>query len=258
VKDFNLFYSGGSGGFLLLHLLLLSGQYHVIFENNVSMDTALERQWQISDPKSWKKTETWPDNEKTFHCRSDLTKIYFYCNPESQDGFGEYSNHNVSLYTDYASQRILAKYKRAFWFQKTDQAINQKWDIIWQEHYDNIRDPSWPECKSFQQINQLPLAIQQELMSDPYTHRFLNFEFHAQEVRSEFQSQEVYVGILPFLESANTTIRLQDLVNQTESVLNHVFGIEQLNQQQKNLVLHWKSLHPVDMLTTLGIMPTVV
>jgi hypothetical protein len=86
-------------------------------------------------------------------------------------------------------------------------------------------------------------------MSDPYTHRFLNFEF---------QSQEVYLGILPFLESADTTIRLQDLVNHTQSVLNHVFGIEQLNQQQKNLVLHWKSLHPVDMLTQLGIMPTVV
>jgi hypothetical protein len=268
VKDFNLFYSGGSGGFLLLHLLLLTGQYHVVFKNDVSMKSALDGQWKISNPESWKKTETWPDNEKTFHSRSDLTKIYYYCNPDTDippddisygGRFGEFSDHSVGLYTDYASQTTLAKYKRAFYFDETDQVINQKWNrfrtilITWQEHYDNIRDPSWPECRSFRRINQLPRAIQQELMADPYTQSFLDFEY-----RSEFQAQEVYLGILPFLESADTTIRLQDLVNHTESVLNQVFDIQQLNQPQKNLVLHWKSLHPADMLTPLGIMPTVV
>ena len=269
MKDFNLFYSGGSGGFLLLHLLLLTGQYHVVFKNNVSMQQALQDQWQISNPKFWKKTETWPDNEKTFHSRSDLTKIYYYCNPDAciprddifySGRFGEYSDHSVGLYTDYASQITLAKYKRAFnQTDQTDQVSNQKWIrfrhilIMWREHYDNIRDPSWPECRSFRRINQLPLAIQQELMADPYTQGFLDFEY-----RSEFQAQEVFWGILPFLESADTTIRLQDLVNHTESVLTRAFGIKQMNQQHKNLVNHWKSLHPVDMLTTLGIMPTVV
>lgn len=265
MKDFNLFYSGGSGGFLLLHLLLLSGRYHVVFKNDISMCQALERQWQILDHQAWKKTESWPDNEKTFHSHSELTKIYFYCNPDInfpidhvyyQGQFGEYSDHSVGLYTDYPSQTRLAKYKRAWYFAQTDTVINQKWSTLrkiltsWSIHYNNIRDPSWPECRSFRKINQLPAEIKQELLDDPYTQAFLDFEYC-----SDFQGQEVFLGILPFLESAAVTIRLQDLVNHPERILGQVFEIDQLNDQQKNLLDHWKRLHPTDMLTTLGIIP---
>jgi hypothetical protein len=263
VKNLNLFYSGGSGGFLLLHLLLLSGRYHVMFKNDISMDTALHGQWKITDHDSWKKTETWPDNEKTFHSDSKLTKIYFYCNPESvwppghidyQGNFGEYSNYNIGLYTDYSSQVLLAKYKRALYFGKTDIIRNQKFHALreisksWQQHYNNIKDPSWPKCKSFRKINQLPTAVKQELMDDPYTQSFLDFEYHC-----DYQGQEVFLGILPFLQSADVTVKLQDLVNHTEHILREIFEIDHINDQQKNLVEHWKTLHTQEMLTTLGI-----
>lgn len=266
MKDFNLFYSGGSGGFLLLHLLLLSGRYHVVFKNDVPMKTALARQWQIDDHESWKKTESWPDNEKTFHSQSKLTKIYFYCNPDAvfdlsdsyyQGNFGEYSDLSVGLYTDYSSQVTLAKYKRALYFGQTDTVINQKFSTLreilktWQAHYNNVRDPSWPKCNSFRKIDQLPAAIQQELMNNPHTQKFLDFEYH-----SDYQGQEVFLGILPLLKSANVTIKLQDLVNHTQNTLNQVFGIGRLNDQQQNLIEHWKTLHPKDMLITLGIIPT--
>jgi len=265
VQDLNLFYSGGSGGFLLLHLLLLSGRYHVVFRNNVPMPTALNSQWKITDHESWKKTETWPDNEKTSHSHSELTKIYFYCNPGAQyqpdnidyhGTFGEYSNYNVGLYTDYSSQVLLAKYKKAWYFGETDTVRNQKFSTFrkllntWQTHYDNIRDPSWPKCQSFTKINQLPAAIKQELMEDPHTQYFLDFEYH-----SDYQGQEVSLEVLPFLESANVTVRLQDLVNHTEHVLDQVFEIDHINDRQKSLVEHWKSLHPAHMLTALGIIP---
>jgi len=263
VTDFNLFYSGGSGGFLLLHLLLLSGRYHVVFKNNISMDTALERQWKITNPELWKKSETWPNNEKTFHSDSKLTKIYFYCNPEAEykpdnvdyhGNFGEYSDYNVGLYTDYSSQVRLAKYKKAWYFGETDTVRNQKFPFFrkllktWQEHYDNVRDYSWPECKSFTKINQLPPATKQELMDNPYTQYFLDFEYH-----NGYQGQEVSLGVLPFLKSANATIKLQDLVNTPEQSLGQIFGITHVNDQQKNLLDHWKNLHPPELLKSLGI-----
>jgi hypothetical protein len=150
----------------------------------------------------------------------------------------------------------LAQYKRALYFDQTDSVINQKWSTLrnivttWRTHYNNIRDPSWPDCRSFKKINQLPAAIKQELLDDPYTQAFVDFEY-----RSDFQGQEVFLRILPFLESAAVTIRLQDLVNHPERILGQVFEIDQLNDQQKNLIDHWKRLHPTHMLDTLGIIP---
>jgi len=230
------------------------------------MPTALANQWKITCHESWKKSETWPDNEKTFHSDSKLTKIYFYCNPEAEytpdnvdyhGKFGEYSDYNVGLYTDYSSQTLLAKYKKALYFSKTDTVKNQKFSTFrkllktWQTHYDNVRGPGWPECKSFTKINRLPAAIKQELMDNPHTQYFLDFEYH-----SDYQGQEVCLEVLPFLKSANVTVKLQDLVNHTEHVLNQVFEIDLINDQQKSLVEHWKTLHPTSMLTALGIIPT--
>ena len=74
--DLSLFYFGGSGGFLLLHLLLMSGKFYAagIDINN------LEQQWNISDPSKWKDQEVWPKNLLTSRAVSDKTKLYFNCN----------------------------------------------------------------------------------------------------------------------------------------------------------------------------------
>lgn len=263
----NLFYSGGSGGFLLLHLLLLSGRYHVEFKNNVAMHTALSEQWKITNHQLWKKSETWPDNEKTFHSHSELTKIYYYCNPynialppdhvDYHGIFGEYSNYNVGLYTDYASQVLLAKYKKAWQFVYTDTMINQKFSALrkfsqtWRTHYNNIRDPGWPDCNSIKKIDRLPSVVKQEVMDNIYTQQLLGFKY-----TSDYQGQEVYTEILPFLKSADMTLKLQDLVNHTEHVLYEVFGIDHVNDQQKKLIEHWKTLHPIHLLTAVGIIST--
>ena len=277
------------------------------------MSTALARQWKIANHEMWKTLESWPDNEKTFHSHSELTKIYFYCNPVKNqkisalrklskswkthynnikdpswpecrsftkidqlpaavkeelmsaphtqafldfkyENFGEYCDYNVGLYTDYSSQVKLAKYKRALYFGGTDTVKNQKISAFrkilksWKTHYNNIKDPSWPECRSFTKIDQLPTAIKQQLMSAPHTQAFLDFKYD-----SDYQGQEVYLGVLPFLKSADVTVKLQDLINHTQHVLNQVFGIDQINDQQKDLIEHWKTLHPREMLIALGI-----
>jgi hypothetical protein len=67
MNELSIGYSGGSGGFLLLHLLLLSDQYHVKFKDNKTFDEAFEKQWKITNPNQWKSLETWPDNLQTYN-----------------------------------------------------------------------------------------------------------------------------------------------------------------------------------------------
>jgi hypothetical protein len=116
MNDLNILYSGGSGGFLLLHLLLLSDRYVVKFSRAVDFDYVLEHQWNIKNSNQWKLTEVWPSNRLTHQCTSDLNKIYFYCNPELERNTKEYCDFDVVLYTDYVSQQKLAFYKKANWY----------------------------------------------------------------------------------------------------------------------------------------------
>lgn len=44
-----------------------------------------------------------------------------------------------------------------------DAARSQDLDKIWATHYNNVRDPAWPECSSRQDFAKLPLIIRQEL-----------------------------------------------------------------------------------------------
>ena len=74
--DLSLFYFGGSGGFLLLHLLLMSGKFYAA---GVDINN-LEQQWDILDPAKWKDNEVWPDNAATTSSVTDKTKLYFNCN----------------------------------------------------------------------------------------------------------------------------------------------------------------------------------
>jgi hypothetical protein len=36
-------------------------------------------------------------------------------------------------------------------------------DQQWQNFYDNVKDPSWPDCPTFGHVDQLPIAIQEEI-----------------------------------------------------------------------------------------------
>jgi len=254
VTDFNLFYSGGSGGFLLLHLLLLSGRYHVVFENDVPMSQVIGQQWQISDHTKWKLNETWPSNSRTFQSVTALTKIYFYCGPEPDPG--EYSSYNIGLYTDFDSQVQLSQFKRTHLSQvRNIQKIRDLRNLLanWQDHYNNVRDISWPDCDSFKKIHRLPAAIQKELLDNPYTQDFLNFTYKE---TGDFRDQQVILDVLPFLRSADAVIKLQDLVNTPAQSLGQIFGITHVNDQQQNLLDHWKNLHPLELLKSIGISTT--
>lgn len=110
--DLKIGYSGASGGFLLLHFILLSHRYNIQFENNKSIRDIIGYQWNIKNAKYWKENEVWPSNSKTLLLPG--SRIYFFCNPNKSPV--EWNRCNASsliLYTDIESQIILGKYKNA-------------------------------------------------------------------------------------------------------------------------------------------------
>lgn len=256
-SEVNVLYSGGSGGFLLLHLLLLSDQYWCYFLKNQNLSKLIKQQWKINHHHDWKNTEFWPSNVHTKNSQLLVNKIYFYCSPH--DVLPEfYCNFNIVIYTDYNSQQRLAHYKKAHWhYQKTATAVNNKFsdDVKllrnWQNHYNNIKDVSWPKCLSFRKISTLPHDIQVELLSNPYTSKFLNYQ--QVEKSTIYQNTPVYAPMLPFLQSANVTILLQDLVNSRAEILVKLGIVNNINQAQINLLDHWKSLHTKELLESIGI-----
>jgi hypothetical protein len=258
MSDFSLGYSGGSGGFLLLHLLLLSGQYHVEFKDNKSFAEAFAQQWKIPNPGQWKTSETWPDNLQTYNSQTALKKIYFYCNPYDSQTWAHYSKSSVILYTDYHSQTLLAHYKKANWYHKRNQpscdlkfAAYRELLRNWRNHYNNIKISHWPECPSFRNINKLPQSIQTQILNNEYTAYYLNYQYH--EPTETYCDQQVFNNIVPFLNSADVVVRLQDLINSNGSILEKALNIPPINHQQLTLLKDWKRLHPPELLQKIGI-----
>jgi len=265
MKDIKLSYSGGSGGFLLLHLLLLSGKFYTSFDK-ITLNEVIDSQWNISNHNKWKESETWPNNEITRLTITSLRKLYFSCNPADDKNLTIFPGKNLIVYTDIDSQVELAYFKKSHWFlgdtskSLTLSKINflKSKLTIWNIHYNNIKDPSWPKCLSFRHINRLPTAIQQELLESEYIHQILNWQRlpNPTHYATEYYKNElVYSPILPFLNSADIVIKLQDVVNSNGKILEDLLEIPTMNNEQHKLIERWKKLHPQELLEKIGITP---
>ena len=149
MNNWALQYSGGSGGYLCLHLLLLSGKFYSAFSNDLSLDQIIQKHWNIPSPDQWKHSEIFPNNQLTLDTMVDSNKICFYCNPFDGDNTLEFPHKKIVIYTDYYSQRLLTYYKKAHWYYLKESDV---WDLkyvelrnflkVWQTHYNNIKDPN--------------------------------------------------------------------------------------------------------------------
>ena len=68
-----------------------------------------------------------------------------------------------------------------------------------------------------------------------------------------YEKDLVDLSILPFLQNADVVVKLQDLVNSNGTVLENLLGIPPINEQQRDLIDHWKKLHPPDLLKKIAI-----
>ena len=155
-------YCGGSGGFLLLHMLLLSNQYFTYFEDNKSFEEVFQEQWNINDLTKWKTKEVWPANQLTVSCKTDLDKILYFCNPSVENFF----NFEINLFP------------------------------VFKKSYCDIKDSAWPAIKSFDDFLNLPLWIQQEAFDTlPHASEIISYVCAPQQLKkyiwiyTDFDSQ---------------------------------------------------------------------
>lgn len=256
-NDITLGYSPACGGFLLFHLLLLSGQYHAEFVKSVDVATAIANQWNIKNHSVWKQSEHWPDNDKTRLCNSATNKIYFYCNPSIEE-FTKQSARKIMLYSDVNTQLALARYKNAHWYyNRTQFGLNRDFLAQWNKHYNAIKAEDWPDCRSFKKISALPEAIQQELMSNPYTQSYLQCrswqDYIVNNHTLDYQTAKVTTQTFELLSTADDCISLKELVNSQCKILVDKHLIDKVNVAQLNLLNHWLKLHSTQLLDQIGL-----
>ena len=257
MQDLAIGYVGGSGGFLLLHLLLLSDQYNIAFNKNVSVSTAINQQWNIKNHLKWKQNEYWPDNQKTFALDNSRPKIYFYCNPKPSE-YAIYPGRNITLYTDINSQLALTKYKNAYWYYRnTEFGNNRRLLLDWQKLYSVVQDPSWPVCKSHRHIDKLPEHIKKELMANQHTRQYIgcnNWRDYYRKNRTViYQNNTILDSAHELITWSNDAILLQDLVNSQAEILVAKQLVPNINSDQRELLDCWKKLHNTTLLESIGI-----
>lgn len=253
---FNIGYRGGSGGFLFLHFLLLSEQHYSNIFDNITFNDVVSQQWNISEHNLWKTTEFWPNNFKSINDDSALNKIVYFCNPTAED-----------------------------FFQKKQLLDNV---VI---NYNNVKDSAWPLIQSLDDFVNLPTWIHDELYSTLDCKNILLYLSGQTNVKSvwlytDFDSQnelayykkayfyyqqplkekiqhssdlvEMWNGVrvdknaVYFLNNSDIQIKMQDLVNTPDSLIDCGL-IDRVNQKQYNLLEHWKSLHPPELLQKIGV-----
>lgn len=271
MSDIKLCYFGGSGGYIVLHLLLLSNQFHCVFvDRHKKLHDIIDQQWRIVDATSWKHTEHPPDNFATRASKSPKSKIYFFCNPTIEN-ISNFDGSTVFLYTDAESQFELSLYKNAYIFFNLKNynyvTYYREHLQLFKSHYSNVKDPAWPSCYGPKKFSRLPQWIQQEVMCDPTVLDYLNFSTYKNFVKNPRVSaryktfsnnlktlpngERVMQPVFEFFNYADKTIKLQDVINNL-SLLSDITHVP-VDQAQIDLRNKWISLHSLNLLKSIGI-----
>lgn len=108
--NINMVYWGGSGGYFLLHLLLLSDIPFCCLPVSSSKHNFL-KQWHTDYP-NWKSTELEPINWHTLESNAD-NKIFFTCNPRDTTWLS-YPGTKVQMYAQDSIRIQMATLKKAY------------------------------------------------------------------------------------------------------------------------------------------------
>jgi hypothetical protein len=242
----------------------LSGKYSTIFDSADSLATIIDKQWNISDHLSWKKTEIPPNNNQLLNTDLLTPKLYLLCNPDrNHNEWENYDAKSLILYTDLPSQLILAKYKSANWY-RTLYDTKKQWDLF----YNSVKGADWPPCSDYYNMIYLPDWVQKELIEfgvGNFYHFYPVVPDPPTVCRSSLDpptviDNSIMFGNTPILDtmyslltSAEYTIKLQDLVNTNGNILVELLSIPPINEQQHNLLSHWRRLHTKEILEKIGI-----
>ena len=247
-QHINLFYFGASGGFLCLHLLLLTNQYNCIFKGPTqNFDDVFSKQWDISEIGEWKNSETWPDNYRTLRSNFD-NKIFFHCCDVKN--FGKFQGRKVVVYTDSSTQWQMAKSKNAYWFN----TANTDFDLEFSNVYNVVKGDSWPACNQMANFANLPAHIKQELILKFNFAEKWDFQSSRRNSPAEsdiktsiFNGNIVASDLVELLANTDVDIvvKYQDLIRTNGDILFDQLGIRG-DQRCKDFVEMYVALHTPD------------
>lgn len=278
MKDISIYYSGGSGGFIALHSVLLTDHYFCSFEGikfltdsnfSINFDYIKNKQWSVNlntSPDSlWKSSEVWPDNNGTLTASSARAKVYFYCNLFQEPVKGE----SVLIYTDIESQIKLCKLKKAAWYNY----IVYPPHTFWQDSYYAIKANSWSNPADFwsnsvtlaTSLSEIPEYQQAEVLTR-LAKRMSNISNVAKPNNQKIVTEEEILAkskalsnglvvegkVSDFYDIADHRILLQDLVNTDGKILSDAIGVQHTDNH-KLLFNKWRSLHSLEFLKSIGI-----
>jgi hypothetical protein len=252
MSDLCLNYFGGSGGFLVLHLLLLSNRY--VNDLNDQLHTVVHDQWKVTDHIKWKNHEIWPNNDKTAALTA-FPKLFFYCNLHAEE-WSKLSGTKLLLYTDLEHQLALSNYKKCWIYEKSTLPNLRDINFHFELFYNSVKDASWPECNSINHSKQLPKHIQQELLSHSDYSDFLNAKnwhqwFVTKNQANRINNDIVYSEVGAAAKHSDMIVKLQDIVNTNGTALLTPLGLPVTNQHIE-LIQKWKSLHSAEILAMMS------
>jgi hypothetical protein len=239
-KDLHLNYFGGSGGFLALHLLLLSNHYSN--ELNNQLNIIIDHQWRITDHSKWKCNETWPNNNRTLSMPGS-PKLFFYCS-HIRSEWEKLSGIKLLIYTDLASQLALCNYKKS-WVHNTNFTHAAKdLNVEFGDFYNNVKDSTWPDCTEINDSKNLPEHIQHELLTHVDYVDFINATswdhwFVMKQCNNKIDNNIVFSEVADVAKHSDLSIKLQDIVNTNGTALLAPLGLPVLNQHVE-LIKKWK------------------
>ena len=222
--DINLSYQGGSGGFFVLHLLLLADHHKCKFiGNDQEFDKIFQHQWNILNQRDWKKQEIWPDNKATL-ASNFSNKVYFLCNPAPKD-LSSFPGLSIKVYTDIETQVTLANSKRAYWFRQADLESCQNEQFV--SLYYKIKADHWPDVTSTKDFYTLPIYIQTECLEqfnfksiiDPSCFK----EFFKLNNSKQYGNERIDSNIQ--LDNVDIFIKLQDIIKTNGEAIYSPLGL---------------------------------
>lgn len=198
VKDVNLFYFGGSGGFYIFYQLLLTDQFVSMFENEpYDVRKAIAEQFDIKITSEWKKKEKLPDNTATLELKTTTPKLFMTFFVPSGVVYTEWlalPGTKAFVYTDCKSHIRLASAKNAGWAADRPLRIDQVKRLLKSSIQGLIKEVFFVK-KYIEQNNGITIRWQDALTKDGLNKIFKQFDVTANQ--DNFDFMEAYIKLHP-------------------------------------------------------------
>jgi hypothetical protein len=147
----------------------------------------------------------------------------------------------------------LSSYKNCWIYEKNVPATSRDLNFHFENFYNAVKDPTWPNCTNISDSKNLPKRIQHELLTCAEYLDFIDAKswdhwFVTKNQASKINNEIVFSEVADVAKCSDLTVKLQNILNTDGEALLAPLGLPVLAQHVE-LVKKWKSLHSDDFLS---------